>query len=175
MQKVIGEVPSSKNTGEFFEYIVKNDELVKKAYETIIKSGIISARKTFNKLWVINVISDYSIISTFLPLLFKSPNSKIIFNINGVSPWLTWPIRPPPAGVSKPVGIISYRAFKIAFNIIMFEWVGIFKNGVVKGGAVVPGFFTTDIGESNPKAIREMGAGDPAVSGKVLVDVVEGK
>lgn len=146
-----------------------------------IERGNMSTREAFNKSWDINVTGAHLTTSTFLPLLLKSPDPRVIFNTSGVSSLANaadsshFTYKAPPAGVPKPVGTISYRASKAALNMVMLEWVRMLKNDGVKAWAVAPGFFATDIGEGNPEAMKKMGAGDPAVGGKALVDVVEGK
>lgn len=146
-----------------------------------IERGNMTAREAYNKSWDINVTGPHVITTTFLPLLLKSSDPRLIFNTSGVSSLANaadsshFTYKVPPAGAPKPVGTISYRAAKAGLNMVMLEWVRMLTNDGVKVWCVAPGFFATDIGEGNPEAMRKMGAGDPAGGGKALVDVVDGK
>ncbi|TDZ27418.1 Short-chain dehydrogenase/reductase tropE [Colletotrichum spinosum] len=195
------EVPSH-STVEPLQLDVESDESIQKAYEKVeskcdrvdvlinnagvmldqqIERGNMTAREAYNKSWDINVTGPHIITTTFLPLLLKSSDPRLIFNTSGVSSLANaadsshFTYKVPPAGADKPVGTISYRAAKAGLNMVMLEWVRMLKNDGVKVWCVAPGFFATDIGEGNPESMRKMGAGDPAGGGKALVDVVEGK
>lgn len=146
-----------------------------------IERGNMSTREAFNRSWDVNVAGAHITTSTFLPLLLKSPDPRVVFNTSGVSSLAHaadpchFTYRAPPAGVPKPAGTVSYRASKAGLNMVMLEWARMLRDDGVKVWAVAPGFFATDIGEGDPGAMRKMGAGDPAVGGEALVDVVEGR
>ncbi|KAL5872570.1 hypothetical protein ACKVWC_008193 [Pyricularia oryzae] len=202
VQKALGEVPSDKSTVEALQYDVESDESIQEAYETVrsrvdrvdvlinntgvmldqqIERGNMSTREAFNRSWDVNVAGAHITTSTFLPLLLKSPDPRVVFNTSGVSSLAHaadpchFSYRAPPAGVPKPAGTVSYRASKAGLNMVMLEWARMLRDDGVKVWAVAPGFFATDIGEGDPGAMRKMGAGDPAVGGEALVDVVEGR
>ncbi|EFQ33683.1 short chain dehydrogenase [Colletotrichum graminicola M1.001] len=193
---------SSHSTVEPLQLDVESDESIQKAYETVdskcgrvdvlinnagvmldqqIERGNMTAREAYNKSWAINVTGPHIITTTFLPLLLRSSDPRLIFNTSGVSSLANaadsshFTYKVPPAGAPKPVGTISYRAAKAGLNMVMLEWARMLTNDGVKVWCVAPGFFATDIGEGDPEAMRKMGAGDPAGGGKALVDVVEGK
>ena len=146
-----------------------------------IDQGNMTVREAFNRSWDINVTGPHIITQTFLPLLLKSSDPRLIFNTSGVSSLhlaadpTHFSYKVPPAGVPKPSGTISYRASKAGLNMVMLEWVRMLKNDGVKVWCVAPGFFATDIGEGDPSKMKAMGAGDPAVGGNSLFAVVEGK
>ncbi|KAK1723395.1 hypothetical protein CaCOL14_007448 [Colletotrichum acutatum] len=192
----------SHSTVEPLQLDVESDDSIREAYETVaskvdridalvnnagvmldqqIERGNMTVREAYNKSWDINVTGPHIIADTFLPLLLKSSDPRLIFNTSGVSSLENaadsshFTYRVPPAGTPKPVGTISYRAAKVGLNMVMLEWVRMLKNDGVKVWCVAPGFFATDIGEGDPESMKKMGAGDPSAGGKALVDVVEGK
>ncbi|KAK1635473.1 short-chain dehydrogenase [Colletotrichum phormii] len=192
----------SHSTVEPLQLDVESDDSIREAYETVaskvdridalvnnagvmldqqIERGNMTVREAYNKSWDINVTGPHIIADTFLPLLLKSSDPRLIFNTSGVSSLANaadsshFTYRVPPAGTPKPVGTISYRAAKVGLNMVMLEWVRMLKNDGVKVWCVAPGFFATDIGEGDPESMKKMGAGEPSGGGKALVDVVEGK
>lgn len=59
-------------------------------------------------------------------------------------------------------------------NMMMREWARVLTEDGVKVWCISPGFLATGLG-AGPEANKEMGAGDPAVGGNFIKDVVEGK
>ena len=53
------------------------------------------------------------------------------------------------------------------------EWYRYLKEDGVKVWCIAPGFIATGLGGS-PEAMRAMGAGDPAIGGQFVKEVVEG-
>ncbi|GKT47431.1 short-chain dehydrogenase/reductase tropE [Colletotrichum spaethianum] len=200
-ETAIAEV-KSHSTVEPLQLDIESDASIKDAFETVksrvgkidalinnagvmldqqIERGNMTVREAYNKSWDINVTGAHILTDTFLPLLLKSSDPRLIFNTSGVSSLTNaadsshFTYKVPPAGAPKPVGTISYRAAKAGLNMVMLEWVRMLKNDGVKVWCVAPGFFATDIGEGDPDSMKKMGAGDPAGGGKALVDVLEGK
>lgn len=140
-----------------------------------------SVREAWNATWDINVTGTHICTQTFLPLLLKSPDPRLIFNTSGMSslarcsdpasPWVTYP----DAGLeNKPFFPMGYMSSKAGLNMVMVQWARVLRKDVVKVWAVSPGFLATNLG-GNPEVLREMGAGDPGQGGRVLVDCVEGR
>ncbi|KAJ0166957.1 putative oxidoreductase [Colletotrichum tanaceti] len=191
----------SQSVIEPLQLDVESDASIKDAFETVkskvdrldalvnnagvmldqqIELGNMTVREAYNKSWDVNVTGPHIVTDTFLPLLLKSPDPRLVFNTSGVSSLANaadsshFTYKVPPAGTPKPVGTISYRAAKVGLNMVMLEWVRMLGNDGVKVWCVAPGFFATDIGEGDPESMKKMGAGDPSAGGQTLVDVVEG-
>jgi len=82
-----------------------------------------------------------------------------------------------PAGWPKPksFGFTSYRTSKAATNMMMCEWMRIFKQDGVKIWGISPGFLATGLGGVGAEKLKAMGAEDPALGGNFVKDVLEGK
>lgn len=137
----------------------------------------------WNKSWDVNVTGTYVLTHTFVPLLLKSADPRLIFLTSGTanltdSENLNVPVnRVPAKGWPKQpfeLGPIAYRSVKTGLNMMMVQWRRILKEDGVKVWSVSPGFLATGLG-GNKELLKKMGAGDPASGGKVLRDVVEGK
>ena len=119
--------------------------------------------------------------STFMPLLLKSSDPRLIF-VAGLSQITQaaesyFPTPPLPAGWPKSLEFetIGYRCSKVALNMLMLDWNHKLKADGVKVWAVGPGFLATNLGGVGPDKAKEMGAGHPSAGGKVLKSVVEGE
>lgn len=127
-----------------------------------------------------NVAGTQVLTWTFLPLLLKSTEPRLIFvaglaNITRASQNY-FPTPPQPAGWPKKIDFetIGYRCSKMALNMMMVDWNHKLKADGVKVFCVGPGMLATDLGNMRGKAI-EMGAGPPSLGGKILRSVVEGE
>ena len=118
---------------------------------------------------------------TFVPLLLKSTDPRLLFITSGTStltetedqkiflnkvPAKGWPKQ----GFSIP----AYRSSKTGMNMMMREWERILREDGVKVWCISPGYLATGLGGSQ-EANKQRGAGDPAVGGSFIRDVVEGK
>ena len=117
---------------------------------------------------------------TFMPLLIKSPDPRLIF-VAGLANQTRasekyFPTPPQPAGWPKKISFetIGYRCSKTALNMLMLDWNHKLKEDGVKVWAVGPGMLATNLGNMRDKAI-EMGCGHPSIGGEILKSVVEGK
>ncbi|KAF2166415.1 hypothetical protein M409DRAFT_32873, partial [Zasmidium cellare ATCC 36951] len=141
--------------------------------------GKMTVREAFNMNWDINVTGTHLATHTFLPLLLKSSDPRIIFNTSGMSslarcsdptsPWVKYP----DAGLPKPFSPVGYMSSKTGLNMVMVQWARQLKNDGVKVWAVSPGFLATNLG-GRPELLKKMGAGDPSQGGRALVECVEG-
>lgn len=175
------------------------------SFDNDITAGKMSMRQAFNKTWDINVTGTHILTTLAAPLLIKSSDPRLIFLASGTStltetersdtPNLHRLNASPPAGWPKEaIGLntTTYRSSKTGLNMIMREWHRTLLNDGVKVWAVSPGFLATGLAGvgaerlkqvSTPRCNRDvrmltrwqMGAGDPALGGTLIRDVIEGK
>ena len=127
-----------------------------------------------------NVAGTQVMTWTFMPLLLKSADPRLIFvaglsNITQASKEY-FPTPPQPAGWPKKVDFetIGYRCSKTALNMMMLDWNHKLKEDGVKVWGVGPGFLATDLGDVR-EMVKEMGGGHPSIGGKLLKSVAEGE
>lgn len=136
----------------------------------------------WNKAYDINVSGTQVMTETFMPLLIKSQDPRLLFITSGMSSLTSAGdashprYHNPPAGWPKPPGFsaISYMSSKTALNMMMLDWHRLLKNDGVKVWCISPGFLATGLG-GNPEMLKKMGAGDPSIGGNFIKDVIEGK
>jgi len=139
--------------------------------------GTLTPRQAWNRSWDVNVTGAHITTSAFLPLLLKSEDPRLVFVTSGLSSLeghSSSSQQPPPAGLPKQYGFMSYRSAKTGLNMMALEWDRVLKNDGVKVWTVAPGLLATGLG-GNPEMLKKMGAGDPSIGGTVLRNVVEGK
>lgn len=149
------------------------------------KPGTAGIRDAFNKGYNLNVTSTQVFTHVFAPLLLKSSSPRLLFITSGLSSLETcttgmgsklldgsapkgWPKPPSPSQV-------AYRSSKTALNMAMLDWKRLLKVDGVKVFAISPGFLATNLGGMGSDFLKKMGAGDPAVGGTFIKDVVDGK
>ena len=127
-----------------------------------------------------NVAGTNVMTATFIPLLLKSANPRLVF-VTGLSQINKagesyFPTPPQPAGWPKKLDfeVIGYRCTKVALNMLMLDWNHKLKADGVKVWGVGPGFLATNLG-GVPEMALEMGAEHPSIGGKLLRSVVEGE
>ncbi|KAF1365818.1 short chain dehydrogenase [Lizonia empirigonia] len=192
---------SSQSSVEPFLVDVESDESIMKAYEDIadrhpridclvnnagacfdacIQNGTMTTRSAWNKSWDVNVTGAQIMTSTFLPLLLKSTNPRLIFVTSGLSSLegASDPSNPgnavPPSGLPKVQAFARYRACKTGLNMMMLNWARALKSDGFKVWSVAPGLFATSLG-GDTEVLRKLGAKDPSIGGKVLRGVIEGR
>jgi NAD(P)-dependent dehydrogenase (short-subunit alcohol dehydrogenase family) len=129
----------------------------------------------------VNVAGTNVMTYTFMPLLLKSSEPRLIFvgglsNLTKAAEENYFPTPPPAAGWPKPTQfeVIGYRCSKVALNMLMLDWNHKVKQDGVKVFAVGPGFLATGLG-GMPEVAKAMGAGHPSAGGDILKRVVEGE
>ncbi|KAF7983743.1 hypothetical protein HWV62_19713 [Athelia sp. TMB] len=195
------ECPGSTNTVEAVQVDLTSDESIEKAFEQVKASpghidalinnagaafdgafvaGKVSLRDSFTKAYDVNAAGTQVLTWTFMPLLLKSTDPRLIF-VAGLSQITQaseayFPTPPQPAGWPKKVEFetIGYRCSKTALNMLMLDWNHKLKADGVKVWCVGPGFLTTDLGGMREK-VSEMGSQHPSIGGKLLKSVVEGE
>lgn len=138
-------------------------------------------RDCFNKAYDVNVAGTHVLTWTFIPLLLKSADPRLIFvtglsNITQASEKF-FPTPPQPAGWPKKIDFetIGYRCSKNALNMLMVDWNHKLKEDGVKVWCVGPGMLATNLGGLGPEKVMEMGAKHPSIGGQFIRTVVEGE
>lgn len=183
------DLESDASISAAFEVIQKThqriDALVNNAGAALdndITSSRLTPREGWNKGYDINVTGTQIVSATFMPLLLKSKDPRLLFVTSGLSTLQGAgnPNSPryvnPPAGWPKPQGLsfISYRSSKAALNMMMLDWHRVLKNDGAKVWCISPGMLATGLG-GMPEMLKKIGAEDPAVGGDFVRDVLEGK
>ena len=142
----------------------------------------VSLRECFNNAYDVNVAGTHVLTHTFMPLLLKSSDPRLIFvsglsNINKASEKY-FPTPPLPAGWPKSLHFetIGYRCSKVALNMLMLDWNHKLKEDGVKVWAVAPGLLATNLGGKGPEWVRrEMGGQPASIGANVVKSLVEGE
>ncbi|RFU26586.1 hypothetical protein B7463_g9754, partial [Scytalidium lignicola] len=202
-QEVKSEFPQSATVTALVQVDIEDDESIQRAFDFIsnqygrvdilinnagamfdseLASGKMTMREAWNKSWNVNTTGTNILTHTFVPLLLKSLDPRLIFIASGTStlagsedlslrfnqsPGKGWPKQIP--GLFVP----AYRSSKTGMNMVMREWTRILKEDGVKVWAVSPGFLATGLGGDQEKNKR-MGALDPVIGADFVRDVVEG-
>ncbi|RYP36065.1 hypothetical protein DL767_003537 [Monosporascus sp. MG133] len=176
------EVPQTSSSVEAVQIDVASDESIAKAFETI-KEGTLTTREAWNKTFDVNVTGAYLVTASFMPLLLKSTDPRLIFVTSGLSSLTRtsekfYPIpNPPPAGWPKqmPVDHMCYRSTKTALNMLMLNLQFTLTNDSVKTWCVSPGFLATGLAGVGREEMKKHGAGDASIGGRFIKEVVEGQ
>ncbi|PYH48105.1 putative short chain dehydrogenase [Aspergillus saccharolyticus JOP 1030-1] len=145
------------------------------SFDTPATRGTLSERALWNKTWSVNTTSTQIVTATFIPLLLKSANPRLLFLTSGTAtlagtdnPAIAVNRPPTAKGWPKPAGpaqgVPAYRSAKTGLNMLMREWHRLLRPDGVKVFALSPGYLATGLGGS-PEAMRALGAGDPVVAG----------
>ncbi|KAK6544209.1 hypothetical protein TWF694_000912 [Orbilia ellipsospora] len=187
---------TGKHTLSPFQIDLFSDESIKAAYTKVssevdhidvlinnagaaVNTG--PTRESLLQDYNVNVAGTYVVTDVFLPLLIKSSEPRLLFLTSGLSSLeeATQTTSPryitPPAGWPKPAGVsfIGYRASKVALNMVMVDFTRLLAKDNVKVWCISPGMLATNLG-GNPEFLKKLGAGDPALGGIFIKDVVEG-
>lgn len=142
--------------------------------------GKLGMREMWNKSWNVNTTSTHILTHTLVPLLLKSSDPRIVFVTSGTanmtesdnlqiainhSPAKGWP--------KQGLSAAAYRSSKTGMNMMMRDWVRVLKEDGVKIWAISPGYLATGLGGSQERN-KKAGAGDPALGGTFIREVVEG-
>ncbi|KAL7818477.1 NAD(P)-binding protein [Trichoderma gracile] len=173
---------NTTTTAELVQIDVKDDASISSAYELVEKKygrldvlvnnagatfdrqlymGEITAREAWNKPWAIYTTGAHVVSLTFIPLLLKSADPRLIFIASGTST-LTGHAKeerftdtPPAKGWPKQeLSWSSYRSAKTGMN--MREWAWILKNDGVK-------------------LLKKLRAIDPRIGAGVVQGAIDGK
>ncbi|EXJ57883.1 hypothetical protein A1O7_05306 [Cladophialophora yegresii CBS 114405] len=199
--KLQKECPESRNIVEAVKVDVTSDDSIQAAFAKISSSpghidtlinnagatfdlefvaGRVSLRDCFMRAYDVNVAGTNVLTWTFMPLLLKSSDPRLIF-VTGLSNVTQasksyFPTPPQPAGWPKQIEFetIGYRCSKTALNMLMVDWNHKLKADGVKVWAVGPGMLETDLGNARWLA-KKMGAKPAHIGGQFIRSVVEGE
>lgn len=151
-------------------------------YDIAHLKGEMGLRDSFTKAYNTNVAGTHVMTHTFMPLLLKSTDPRLIFvaglaNITRAAENY-FPAPNVPAGWPKPnpgFEVISYRASKCALNMLMLDWNYKLQADGVKVWCVGPGMLATNLGGFGKEKAAAMGAGHPSAGGDIIRRVVEGE
>lgn len=199
--KLRGECAGSSNTVEALQLDIADDSSISEAFETVkAKCGRIDAlinnagltkdidfvnnrtslRDSFTGAYDVNVAGTHVMTYTFLPLLLKSADPRLLF-VSGLGTFVNcakgdFPLPPDlERGWPKKMAFetVGYRCTKAALNMLMLDYHWKLQKDGVKVWAVLPGFLATDLGGGR-ELVKEMGAGHPSLGGQLMKIVVEG-
>ncbi|KAJ5691848.1 hypothetical protein N7462_001271 [Penicillium macrosclerotiorum] len=201
IEKLRAECPNATNTVEPLQVDLTNDECIEKAFAQVEAGpgyidvllnnagatfdieylrGRVSLRDCFNNAYDVNVAGTHVMTATFMPLLLKSTDPRLIF-VSGLSAINQagekyFPTPPQPAGWPKRIDFetIGYRCSKTALNMLMLDWNHKLKEDGVKVWCVAPGMLATNLG-GMPEEAKKMGAKHPSIGGQLLKTVIEGE
>jgi NAD(P)-dependent dehydrogenase (short-subunit alcohol dehydrogenase family) len=153
--------------------------------DTSTTAGI---RAMWNRSYNVNVASTQVVTYTFMPLLLKSTNPRLMFVTSGLSTLNGTATKfegqgnaarlaeSPPKGWPKPVDFAqpAYRSSKSALNMLMLDWHRKLQHDGAKVWSISPGFLATGLGSGNGEQMKKLGALDPSVGGEFIQSVVEG-
>jgi NAD(P)-dependent dehydrogenase (short-subunit alcohol dehydrogenase family) len=137
-------------------------------------------RETWNKSWNVNTTGTHILTHTFVPLLLKSSDPRLIFITSGTSTLagsenttITMNKSPTKGWPKQAYAIAAYRSSKTGMNMMMREWTRILREDGIKVWGIAPGFLATGLGGDQERN-KQMGAEDPILGANFVRDVIEG-
>jgi NAD(P)-dependent dehydrogenase (short-subunit alcohol dehydrogenase family) len=145
-------------------------------------AGRMSLRDCYNKAYDVNVSGTNVFTYTFIPLLLKSSEPRLLFvaglsQINQAAENF-FPTPAQPAGWPKPKAYfetIGYRCSKTALNMLMLDWNHKLKADGVKVWGVGPGMLATNLGGLGKEFAEKMGCKHASLGGTLIRSIVEGE
>ncbi|KAH8896267.1 NAD(P)-binding protein [Thozetella sp. PMI_491] len=205
VEEVMAEFPSTQSSIRPMQIDIEDDNSIEAAFgevktlfgklDTLINNagtyfhnhaanadGKMTMRQVWTQSWIVNTVGTQIMTNTFVPLLLKSEDPRILFITSGTSTLAGTEIRNipineiPDKGWPKPkknMGIAAYRSSKAGMNMMMREWHRILNADGVKVWCISPGYLATGLGDG-AETNRNQGAIDPSIGGQLVKDVVEG-
>lgn len=148
-------------------------------------SGEMTEREMWIQSWNINTVGTQVMTTTFMSLLLKSHNPRLLFMTSGTSALGTTENMALAVNKYSPKGwpkgnfdgksfnVPAYRSSKTGMNMMMREWHRMLHEDGVKVWAISPGFLATGLG-AGQEVNKGMGAEDPSVAGTLVEIVLEG-
>ncbi|KAF5860164.1 hypothetical protein ETB97_001869 [Aspergillus alliaceus] len=170
-----------------FEYVANEygrvDVLINNAgalFDPQLSAGSLTMREAWNKSWNVNTTGPQILTHTFVPLLLKSTDPRLIFVTSETSALAetedalySYDQSPPMGWPKKEFSYTAYRSSKTGLNMMMREWVRILREDGVKVWGISPGFLATNIGGDSER-YKKLGALDPIIGAEFIRGVVEG-
>lgn len=201
-ESVAEEFPSSSSEVWPIQIDLEDDDSVQRAFDEVqtkfgrldalvnnagaqldqqLAAGNMTMRQMWNKSWNVNTSGTQIITSTFIPLLLRSNNARLLFITSGTSTLagtenleLAVNKYPPKGWPKSSFSVPAYRSSKTGMNMMMREWHRVLKQDGVKTWCLSPGFLATGLG-GGVEFNRNMGAIDPTVGGIFVLSVLEGQ
>jgi NAD(P)-dependent dehydrogenase (short-subunit alcohol dehydrogenase family) len=150
-------------------------------FDQLLNDGRMSMREIWNKSWDVNVTGTHILTHTFMPLLLKSSDPRLIFITSGTSPLAEsgetslFVNKSPEKGWPKKslLGVPAYRSSKTGLNMMRREWTRLLREDGVKTWCVSPGYLATGLGVGSA-GNKQAGAIDPSIGAGFVRLVVEG-
>ena len=190
ISRVKQEVPDSSSSLSAIQIDLDSDDTINKAFDTIssrhgkidvlinnagasfdlqTQEGKYTLREGWNKVLTTNITGTQVVTHTFIPLLLKSSDPRLMFITSGTSS-LSETERfdaeifrrindSPPAGWPKPPipnPVTAYRSSKTGFNMMMREWHRMLGNDGVKVWAISPGFLATGLNNVGTEQLKKV-------------------
>ena len=184
ISKKHGKVDTLINNAGKWYYSVRTrwpTDCVGASFDQSFSQRNMTLRQMWNKSWDVNVSGTFVLTHTFIPLLLKSSEPRLIFITSGTSTLAEHDNQKLPINHSPRAGwpkqslmIPAYRSSKCGLNMMMAEWDRLLKEDGVKVVAISPGMLATNLGGAGPDALRKMGAIEPQIGADFIRDVVEG-
>jgi NAD(P)-dependent dehydrogenase (short-subunit alcohol dehydrogenase family) len=96
-------------------------------FDAYIQDGTMTTRQAWNKSWGVNVTGAHIMTLTFLPLLLRSWDPRLLFLTSGLSSLHDAADAGspknvvPPAGLPKTQPFVGYRSAKVGLNMMMVQ------------------------------------------------------
>ncbi|KUL82997.1 hypothetical protein ZTR_09338 [Talaromyces verruculosus] len=195
------ECANCSNTVEVVQIDLSDDSSIQSAFETVNSSvghldvlinnagitkdldyvrGKVSLRESVTGSYDVNVAGTHVLTYTFVPLLLKSTDPRLIF-VSGLGTFdqcarghFPLPLWEPGWPKKTTFETIGYRCTKTALNMLMLDYHYKLQKDGVKVWCVGPGFLATDLGDAKELVLAQ-GAGHPSIGGRLIRIVVEGE
>jgi NAD(P)-dependent dehydrogenase (short-subunit alcohol dehydrogenase family) len=146
-------------------------------------SGKWTAKDIWTRSYNLNVVSTHFLTETFVPLLLKSDEPRILFISTSISSLTHQGAGPYPVDLSPPAGwpkaphfhVPAYRSSKIGGNFMAKEWARELKEDKVVVQVLGLGSFATDFGGMPAAEKVKRGMPDPKEAGEFIRAVAEGE
>lgn len=126
---------------------------------------------TYTKIFATNVTGAATVTDTFLPMLLKSPNPRIIYVSSGLG---SLSIAADSTNVFYKLDATAYRCSKAAMNMLALQQSKLLGEKGVKVWAVNPGYRATNLSGSAERS-KASGATDPVLGAEVVAGVARGE
>lgn len=143
--------------------------------------GNVGLRESFTGSYKVNVAGTHVVTFTFLPLLLKSTDPRLLF-VTGLGTFEKcargdFPL-PPNLAPRWPkimtFETVGYRCTKTVLNMLMLDYHYKLQADSVKVWCVGPGFLATNLGDAK-EMVMAQSAAHPSVGGRLMRSVVEGE
>lgn len=147
-----------------------------------LQAAEVGMREAWNRCYDVNVTGAQIITHTFVPLLLRSSNPRLIYITSGLSSLSPMTDVYTPTRLAVPGGwprpeVHPYRAYretKTALNMAMLEWYWQLREDGVRTWGASPGFLATNLGASFAGMVGAPPVQSASVGGKLVASVLEG-